>query len=536
MRTPVRATGWQVHGRLGAVATGKADSAEAGLRILEHGGNAADAGVATILALSVTDFGRFAFGGEVPFIYYDSKTRQVTVLCGQGRAPLSQDSIDWYLANGIPPGGDMKSAAVPGAPDLCVTALELFGTMSLAQVMQPTIELLENGGSAWHVLLRRTLRRMAGAERKCRGTREQKLRAASERFYRGDIASELVAWYRSRGGFITREDLEAHATRVEDPVRVSYHGYTVCKCGPWTQGPMLLQALRLLEGFDLRSLGHNSAGYVHVVAEALKLAMADRDAYYGDPLFSDVPLIGLLSEKYSALRRPLIDMDHAVAEARPGDPLTMRALRGNGTFRPGPGGTTTCVVADEAGNVVAATPSCNDVEGPKGIDPLTGVAHGSRLTSLNTTPGHPNRIEAGKRPRITLTPTLVIREGVPIYAVSVAGGDLQDQTTLQVLLNALEFNMRPGQAVTAPRFATECHENSFDPARDRNSTLVGKRLVLNASLAAQLGGQLEERGHEIVSQDKAIADPVMLYIEPETRVIHAAGDPSADRHAASLDA
>lgn len=535
MSTPVRSAGWQVTGTAGVVAAGGAASAAAGIRILEDGGNAADAAVATILALSVVDFGRFAFGGEVPFMIYDAHSRAVRVLSGQGRAPLSAEAITWYLEHGIPTGGDMKGAAVPGAPDLCLTALQLFGTMSFGQVVQPTLDLLAEGTVDWHPLLARTLRRMVGAERACAGNRIDKLRAASARFYRGDIASELEAWYREKGGFLTRTDLEAHGTRLEDAVGVTYRGYSVYKCGPWTQGPYLLQALRLLEGYNLRALGHNSANYIHLVTEAIKLAMADRDRYYGDPLFADVPLEALLSDRYTILRRTLIDEQTACNEARPGDPLGMRALVEGGEFRPTPGGTTTCVVADRWGNVVSATPSCNDTGGPKGICPITGVAHGSRLTSLNTTPGHPNCIKAGKRPRITLTPTMVLKNGRPVFAISVAGGDLQDQTTLSVLLNAIEFGMAPGQAVTAPRFATECHEDSFNPAPDRRSTLKSCRLMADPSLVGHLGTRLSERGHTVAAANPPIADPVMITIDHDNGVMRAAGDPAAGRHAASLD-
>lgn len=519
----------------GGVAAGGAGAVEAGVAMLEEGGNAADAAVATLMALSVTDFGMFAFGGEIPLIHYEARTKQVTVLCGQGRAPLDDGAIRWYLENGIPPGGDMCAAAVPGAPDLLTTTLQLYGTLSLGRVAEPTLDLLAAREQEWHAPLARTIRRMIGAERKCSGTREDKLTAASRRFYTGDIAAELIAWYTSKGGFLRHEDLEAHGTRVEEPVSVDYRGYTVCKCGPWTQGPMLLQALRLLEGFDLASMTHGSPEYVHLIAEALKLAMADRDAYYGDPLYVDVPLERLLSREYADLRRPLIDHDTAAAEPRPGDPLAMQPLREGGAFRPGPGGTTTCVVADPLGNVVAATPSCNDVMGDKGIDPNTGVAHGSRLTSLNTTAGHPNCIAAGKRPRITLTPTLVLRDSNPVMAVSVAGGDLQDQTTLNVLLNAIEFDMRPLQAVTAPRFATECHEDSFNPHPDRAQAMLSRRLKVSPDIGTESGDALRAMGHEIEVVEGPIANPVMLYIDQRTGVVRAAGDPKAGRHAAAID-
>jgi gamma-glutamyltranspeptidase/glutathione hydrolase len=324
-------------------------------------------------------------------------------------------------------------------------------------------------------------------------------------------------------------------TTVEDPVTVDYRGYTVCKCSTWTQGPYLCQALRLLEGFDLRGMGHLSADTIHAVVEALKLAMADRDEYYGDPVFADVPLDALLSREYAAIRRPLIDMARASDEVRPGDPIGMRALKGPGVYRPGPGGTTTCVVADRWGNVVAATPSCN-VFGNKGDGGRTGVTHGNRLRSLNSTPGHPNCIRPGKRPRITLTPSMVLKEGAPVLAISVAGGDLQDQTTMNLLLNHIEYGMLPASAVTAPRFATAHHQDSFYPVPDRRDAFIrAASLTTSETVAPEVREELMRRGHALDTTEKAIASPVMLFLDRESGMLYAAGDPAAGRHAAALD-
>ncbi|SVE14680.1 uncharacterized protein METZ01_LOCUS467534, partial [marine metagenome] len=246
------------------------------------------------------------------------------------RAPRSQAAIDWYMENGIP-NHDIKMAPVPSVVDLCVTTLQRYGTKTLEEVVAPTLALLDAGEEEWHPRLAVTLRRMVEEEQITSGSREEKLQAASDRFYgrnklRNDIADELEAYYIEKGGFLRREDLAAHTTLIEDPVTVGYRGYTVCKCGPWTQGPYLCQALRLLEGFDLKGMGHFSADYVHVLAEAIKLAMADRDEYYADPVFEDVPMSALLSDAYTDIRRPLIDMQTASLEARPGDPYDMKPL------------------------------------------------------------------------------------------------------------------------------------------------------------------------------------------------------------------
>jgi len=530
--------GWKASGQGGAVAAGRSGAVAAGIQLLREGGNAADAAVATVLALSVTDYGSFAIGGEVPLLIYEAETGRVRVLSGAGRAPLEPEAVAWFEANGIPSRGSMKASPVPGAVHLCVTALALFGTKTFEDAVAPSLALLDAGDRDWHANLAVTLRKLVEAERHAAGTRAAKLAAVNDRFYRGDIADDLEAWYIATGAFLRKGDLAAHETLVEDPVAVTYRGYTVYKCGPWTQGPALCQTLRLLEGFDLKGMGHLSADYIHVVTEALKLGLADRDAYYGDPLFADVPLRALLSDRYTAIRRPLIDMSAASLQRRPGDPRALRPLEGGGGATGASDDipiqdTTTCVVADRWGNVVAATPSCNLLSNRPGP---SGVNQGNRVRSLNTTPGHPNRVEPGKRPRITLTPTLVTKGGKPVLAISVAGGDLQDQTTLNVLLNHVEFGMTPEQAVTAPRFSTGHHENSFNPNRDRAAAFgVPGSLLLNTGIAEPVREALSKRGHKVTTTGRPIAHPVMISIDSQTGVIHVAGDPQARRHAAALD-
>ena len=530
--------GWKASGKGGAVAAGGSGAVTAGIRLLREDGNAADAAVATLLALSVTDYGWFAIGGEVPLLIYRAEQREVKVLSGVGRAPLDQKAIDWYYANKIPSKGSMRAAPVPGAVHLCFTALSLYGTKSFAQVVAPTLELLDAGDRGWHPRLAVTLRKLVETERKAAGTREEKLAAARDRFYKGDIADELEEWYISTGAFLRKRDLAAHKTLVEDPVKVDYRGYTVYKCGTWTQGPMLCQTLRLLEGFDLKGMGHASADYIHTVTEALKLGFADRDEYYGDPLFVDVPLKSLLSDRYTAVRRRLIDPARASLERRPGDPGKMQPAKARGAAENPPStipvqDTTTCVVADRWGSVVAATPSCNLLSNRPGP---SGVNQGNRIRSLNTTPGHPNRVQPGKRPRVTLTPTLVTKDGKPVVAISVAGGDLQDQTTLNVLLGHVEFGMLPEQAVTAPRFQTAHQQNSFDPNADREAAFVSAgSLQVGSGVAEEVSTELSGRGHKLKTTSRPIAHPVMIFIDQRSGVIYAAGDPSARRHAAALD-
>ena len=263
--------------------------------------------------------------------------------------------------------------------------------------------------------------------------------------------------------------------------------------------------------------------------------MADRDEYYGDPVFVDVPMDELLSDSYTAIRRPLIDMQKASMEARPGDVAQMKPLKEGGVFRPGVGGTTTCVVADRWGNVVSATPSAN-VYREERMGGSTGVSFGNRLRSLNTVPGHPNCIQPGKRPRITLTPTLVLKGGSPILAISVAGGDLQDQAALNLLLDFIEFDMQPEDAVIAPRFATAHHEDSFDPNPNREEAFIrAGALTVSDTVDSSVQQELIRRGHQLEARAGAIATPVMLSIDQDNGTLYAAGDPAAGRHAAGLD-
>jgi len=519
-------------GKGGSVASGDPRAVEAGINILEGGGNAIDAAVATLLALSITDYGMFAIGGEVPLMFYEGASGRVRVLGGLGRAPADPDTIEWFLENGIPSEGDLKASPVPGALDLCTTALRLYGSLSFKQTVAPALALLDERKESWHEALAATLRLMCDAERGASGDRLSGLTAASDRFYRGDIADGLVDFYTRNGGFLRKADLAAHVTTIENPVAVKYRSWTIHKCGTWTQGPCLCEALRLLEGFDLKKLGHLSADYIHIVVEALKLALADRDAYYADPDHEEVPLQALLSAQYTDLRRSLIDDASASRDIRPGDPVEMRALATDGAISPGVGGTTTCVTSDRFDNVVAATPSCNP---PYSVCEELGIAHGNRLRSFNTSEGHPNRIEPGKRPRITLTPTIVVKPGHEVIAISVAGGDLQDQTALNCLLNRIEFGMSAEDAVNAPRFSTGQHLNSFNPDPRRKKAVVRfNGLNLNAEIGDETRELLRDKGHSVTTIKGAIARPVMLLQDLSTGLAHVAGDRRAQRHAKAL--
>jgi gamma-glutamyltranspeptidase/glutathione hydrolase len=511
---------WEAGGMRGAVAAGGAEAVAAGLRTLQNGGNAVDAAVATILALSVTDANAFSFGGEVPILIYDARRGTVEVIAGQGAAPRLA-TRDYFLSrSGKIPLRGIEAAAVPATLDALLTALDRSGTLRFAEAAAPTLAILDRGERPWHAALARTIRELIQAESTATD-RRQGLRRAADHFYRGPIARRIDEWSRANGGLIRYTDLATHVTRIEEPVTIAYRGHTIVKCGPWTQGPCLLQALQLLEGFDLKAAA--PAGAIHLQAEALKLALADRDAYYADPLFADVPLAGLLAPSYAHARHLLIDPMRASLSIRPGDPRRERPLLAPSAVSGGGDAghdTTTCLVADAQGNVVAATPSgwSGVLAGP------TGVWLGSRLQSFTLDENSPNVIEPGKRPRITLTPTLVLKDGKPVLAVSVAGGDLQDQVSLQMVVGAIDRGLAPAELVRAPRFSTDHHTSSFGQAPPK----LG-RLTVNTQFGEEVIAELKARGHDVATTPGAIAAPVVLRLEGGA--LRAAGDPKAGRHA-----
>jgi gamma-glutamyltranspeptidase/glutathione hydrolase len=532
IHAPVKARGPSVAvGSQGVVVSGKPAATAAGIKILGQGGNAADAGAATLLALSVTYVGAFCVGGEIPILVYSADQKNVKLLEGQGEAPRDPKAIAWYMEHGIPD-GDVKAAAVPGTIDAIVTLLKLYGTKSFEEVVQPTLAILDAGGPTWYIDtgsgqrietgmkwqadLAVTFRKLVESEKAAKGTRQQKLQAVSDRFYRGDIADALEAWYIEKGGFLRKADLAAHKTPVVDPLTITYRGYTVYKTGPLTQGPYLLQTLRLLEGFDLKKMGFNSADYIHTVIEAEKLALADRDEYYGDPNFVKVPMQQLLSDQYTEMRRKLIDPKKASLDLRPGDPYNMKPTKSPTITGPWHGGTTVMCVTDKFGNVIAATPS--GLSSTAGVAGRTGIIHGSRLSSLNTFKGTPNVIQPGKRPRITLSPTLLFHDNQAVMAISVAGGDQQDQAAIQVILNYVDFDMSPEEAFEAPRFSTEHFISSFGQERAK----LGSLSVPN-SLSEAVLGDLRARGHMVTANRSGVGGVALIGIDPNTKQATAVG-------------
>lgn len=584
-----------VRGKRGVVAGGHPLSVEAGLRILQRGGNAVDAGVATILAASVIEFSHFSFGGEVP-ILIKLKDQKVAVIEGMGQAPMKatreffvnrahmeetsgpgQTTMASARRGGMIPSTGPLSATVPAILDACVTALDKFGTKTLAEVMEPAIQLADGfpidelrvqyirtrssvfsqwpdakriflpGGEVPKVGeifvqadLARTLREIVRAEklasRGSRNSRHAGLMAARDYFYKGPIAKRIGDYMQANGGLIAAGDFASFSAKVGQPVEANYRGYQVYKAGFWTQGPAMVETLNMLEGFDLKKMGHNSAAYIHTLAEALKLAMADRDRYYADPDFVKIPMTELLSKDYAALRRPLIDQERASLAQQPGDPANMKAVLASAVQTIGRvstvpeierGNDTTCVnVVDKDGNLFSATPSGAWL--PAVVAGDTGVLMGQRLQSALTDANSPNVVAPGKRPRITLTPTLVLKGGVPFMVLSTPGGDNQDQALLQVLLNIIEFDMNPQEAVEAPRFDTQHYVSSFDD----HEFLPGS-LNIESRVSLKTIKELSSKGHKVKVQSEwgTLSAPTVVIYDLKNGVASAGADPRRSRYA-----
>ena len=386
--------------------------------------------------------------------------------------------------------------------------------------------------------LANSLREIVAVEKKnaAKG-RHAALLAARDHFYRGPLGKRYCDAIEQAGGLLRAGDLAAFKAELDQPTKINFHGYEVYKTGFWAQGPVLLQSLNLLDGYDLKALKHNSADYVHTLTEALKLAFADRDRYYGDPRFVKVPGAELLSPEYATLRRTLIDPQRASLDQRPGDPVNKRSLAQLIGLAPAIGPTdipeaerahdTTCVnVIDAQGNVFSATPSGAWL--PSVIAGDTGIPISSRMQSFLLTPGHPNELQPGKRPRVTLSPTLVLKDGQPFAALSTPGGDNQDQALLQVLLNVIEFGMNPQEAVEAARFETLHFVSSFEDHKFNPGLLN-----LEERFGASVTEALKARGHKVeVKPDFApSAAPTIILYDPQRKLIQGGADVRRGRYA-----
>jgi len=534
-------------GREAMLATEHYLSAAAGARIFARGGNAIDAAVAAALVEGVVNPHMNTIGGEAPVLIRVASAQRVVAINGNMMAP-ARATIAHYRSLGLEliPGEGLLAAGVPATLGALACALENFGTKPLAEIAEPALELCQDGfamhpglagdseapaensalglssiaanaeqfRARWpstarvympegrpphsgeivkNPALANFFRRLLDAEAGARNLgREAAIRSAVECFYRGDIAREIVAHSEAHGGVLGLEDLANFDTRIEEPVSRGYRGATVFKCGPWSQGPVFLQQLALLEGFELAAMGHNSAHYLHTLVEAAKLAFADREAYYADPEFVDVPLDALLSEQYAALRRRLIDAARASMELRAGDPRTMRAERSAPLqARAWGAGTTHVDAVDRQGNLIAITPSGGWIRSSPVIDSL-GFPLGTRMQTFYLDERHPNALMPRKRPRTTLTPSLAATRDGRWIAFGTQGGDQQDQWTLQFFLNLMEFGMNVQEAIEAPRYSCLHFPSSFYP-HDAHPGL----LRLESRIDEGIRAALSERGHKV---------------------------------------
>ena len=560
--------------RRGAVAAGHYLATAAGLRILQAGGNAVDAAIAAALVVTLVEPHNTGLGGESPMLIYEPRQRRVIAVNGQGCAPRAM-TIDWFRERGIEPipGNGWLPAMVPSQVANYLTVLAEFGTLPLAAVAQDALYLAESGFPVSHGLRQcllanegkfreewpwsaavylpggrvpdwgeclaipdwaATLRTLIDAERDgARRSRVAGLEAAHRAFYQGPIAERIVDFARntpvrdatgaSHTALIDLPDLAEFTVRLEEPVRFLYRGIEVCKCGPWSQGPVFLQQLALLEGFDLAALGHNSADYLHVWIECAKLAFADREFYYGDPQFVDVPLDRLLSREYNEARRALVERDRASLALRPGDagPRPRELRLGGGT--PVGHDTTHLDVIDAEGRMIAITPSGGWIQSSPVI-PGVGFPLGTRGQMFSLDPEHPNCLAPGKRPRTTLTPSLALRDGRPWMVFGTPGGDQQDQWTLQFFLNLVEFGMSPQQAIDAPTVHTQHFPSSFYP----RSAHPG-RVIAEEGIAEEVCAELRRRGHEVVRTGRWANGRVMAVLRDEGRgVLMAAASPRGE--------
>jgi gamma-glutamyltranspeptidase / glutathione hydrolase len=565
-----------LYGQHWMAVTGKPIAASAGARIFQQGGNAVDAACAMLGAVT-TAWTTLSWGGETQALIYNPHTGKVIAINALGVAPTGA-TPEFFHKQGMryPPEYGPLAAVTPGTPGGLMTMLAEFGTMSLGQVLEPAIEMadgfpvdqglsnviehykdklkewpdsrrimLPHLGSAHEGPqpgeifrqpdLAATLRKLVATERdalKAGKDRKAAIYAAYDRFYKGDIARELVAAVRAQGGLFTLEDLANWKVKLEDPTHTSYKGIEVYKLQPWVQGPVMLQALNILENFDLKSMGYDSARYIHTLYQAMNLAYADRDFYYGDPAFSPAtPIQGLLSKDYARDRAKLVNPDHNDPDVRPGDPYPyeggsnpylkyLQAWRTkmpaqppismaefDRTFRLG---TTSIQAADDKGWAISVTPSGGWT--PAVIAGHTGVGLSQRMQSfvLDAREDPYNVLEPGKRPRATLTPSMALKDGKPYLVFSVQGGDTQDQNLLQFFLNVVEFGMTIQEASEGANITSYQMRDSF---ADHQS--FPGRVTLNSETPGWVRDQLGKMGYHMEFEDRTSGPITAIFVDRE---------------------
>ncbi|TGL80026.1 gamma-glutamyltransferase family protein [Leptospira yasudae] len=597
------------------VASGHPLATKTAIQILERGGNAADAGIAALLVLNVTQGEEASFPGVAPLLYYDAKSGQVESYIGAGKAP-SKATIEYFRSRGHKTIPILKysSQLVPASPDVIVAFLKKYGTMSFEQVSAPSIEIAEQGFPVHKILMRnlnmnifkrigfsvllpynaeiylenrwwkplyhkeifkrpvlgKTLRELADQEAEAirsGADRSRALEAVRTYFYEGPIAQKIVKAHEENDGTITQKDLSTYSGGWEKPLRGSYGPYTIFSNQTWNQGAVVPIVLQILEGIDLKSMGHNSPQYVHTVVQAIELAMADREKFFGDPAFVNVPSEGLLSKEYASERRKLLQPTAFGKTPSHGNPFayqkknlrhssdlkhlnpgrnesqsTARFLenssRGFGSVsdsesllasnqelsfweRSGKIGrdTTYLSIIDAQGNSLSLTPS--DFPQSPMID--GDITLGIRMTQFRLDPDHPSALLPGKRPTITPNASMVFKNGKFLMSLGTPGGDMQTQATVQVFLNMIVFGMNAQEAVNAPRFRSLNWPDSFSP-----HNYYPGRIELEKDIYERHGKVLKELGYDVIGRDVWEYDfgaPCISLKDPVTGKLYGGADP-----------
>jgi gamma-glutamyltranspeptidase/glutathione hydrolase len=552
-----------------AVSTRKPQATQVAERILRAGGNAFDAAVAAQAVLSVVDPAMTGIGGDASILIYDAAAKRVVSLNAAGTAPKLA-TINWYNRHAggkIPVNDGLLSASLPCVIDACYVLLDRWGTMSFTELLAPAIELAEDGFPASEYLveylvehsgklrkyettarvflpdggspkagetflnadLARTLRKLVEAEQThVKNGRRTALRAARDRFYKGDIARTMAEFCERNGGLYRYEDFAHYSVKLEDPVSVNYRGYDVYKNPSATQGPTELMLLNLLEGYDLKALGHNSPDYIHLSVEAAKLAYADREKHLGDADFISIPFDRLLSKEYARERRTLIDSRRASLEFRAGEfrPDSTIAQNNEGEAAHD-GDTSYLAVVDQHRNGVSFTTSLHSPFGTGVVLADLGFMLNCRGDYYSLDPQHPNSLQPGKRPRSTLTPTIAMKDGAPYMIIGSPGGDEQPTRIAQTFLNVIDFGMNIQEAIEAPRWSTTSFPASIFP-----HTMYPGNIAVESRIAEEVCDDLAARGHNVEVKGPWMMNATCaIVIDPTTGILSAGADPRGDNYA-----
>jgi gamma-glutamyltranspeptidase/glutathione hydrolase len=570
-----------IRGQQYAVSSMKSEATEAAVRILEAGGNGFDAAVAGQAVLALVDPDSNGLGADAVVLVYVAAEKKVYSINAEGTAPALA-TIDWYRENNdakIPRSDGLLSASMPAVIDAWYVMLDRWGTMSFAEVLAPAIDVAENGFPMGEGLARsikrsekiqkypttmkvyypdgrapepgeifrnpdaaRMLKKLVEAEQEAKGKgRSEALRAARDRFYKGDIARAMAKFSEENGGLYRYEDFAGYTANVETPVSTNYRGVEVYKNRSSTQGPAELFMLNILEGYDVAKLGLNSAEYIHLSAEALKLAFADREQL-GDTDFVQIPFEGLLSKDYAAERRKLIDPNKASTEVRPGEPEKfmnvtedslllglkpeLRVTVGEADYSEED--TSYIAVIDKDRNMISFEPSLHSGFGTGVVMGDLGFIFNCRGDYYSLEPGTAKSLEPHKRPRSTLQSTLVMKDGEPLMIIGSPGGDDQIQRTVQTLMNVVDFDMNIQQAIESPRWSTRAFPSSVFPHNVRSPN----DLAVESRIPDDVQKVLTAKGHELrVLEPWSLGSLAAIAIDPETGVLSSGADPRVEAYA-----